>query len=275
MRTELQKQLLKLAAQCVADDPAWRDTLSTIEARGGDWEKYSIAFTEFMADGVPQFTIFAEGNSKLPFFAFSALPIITCPGFGDCGEWCYSFRAWRYPAAFFRQLQNTVLIVRKSAFLTVAFHALPRGVDFRLYVDGDFDSAASLAFWMNLLRARPDIRAYGYSKSWPLFLSYAKSNAFPANYKLNLSGGSRYGDEYLRAMKRIPCVRGEFAAFSVATKQRDNAAKYRREVKRAAIEAGHKKVFVCPGKCGECVPGGVHACGSAKFDGVTVAIGIH
>jgi len=287
-KTPLQKQLLKLGAQCVADDPAWRDTLSTISARGGDWEKYSIAFTEFMEDGVPRFTIFAKGNSKLPFYAFSALPIITCPGFGECGDWCYSFTAWRYPAAYFRQLQNTVLIVRKSPALAEAFNALPRGVDFRLYVDGDFDSAASLSFWMELLRARADIRAYGYSKSWPLFLSYAKSHAFPPNYKLNLSGGSRYGEAYLRAMKALTCVRGEFAAFTVATrfpsqplavkaprKHAAQVAQYRREVKRAAIDAGHKRVFVCPGKCGECVRGGVHACGSAKFDGVTVAIGIH
>ena len=37
-----------------------------------------------------------DGNSKLPFAAFSSLPGVTCPGAGDCLKWCYSFRSWRY-----------------------------------------------------------------------------------------------------------------------------------------------------------------------------------
>ena len=76
-------------------------------------------------------------------------------------------------------------------------------------------------------------------------------------------------------MKKLDCVRGEFVAFKVATKQKKNAKQYAREVKQAAKQAGHEKVFVCPGQCGECVRGGVHACGSDKFNGVSVAIGIH
>lgn len=48
-----------------------------------------------------------KGNTKLPFATFSTLPIVTCPGAGECADWCYSFTAWRYPAAFARQLQNT------------------------------------------------------------------------------------------------------------------------------------------------------------------------
>ena len=285
-KTALQKQLLHLGKLAANGDPS--HTLGAIHAtyelraaittlgmdRGGDWQKYGEKLLRFLDDGKPRFTIYAKGNSKLPFYAFSALPIITCPGFGECGQWCYSFTAWRYPAAFFRQLQNTWLILHDRETLAREFHALPHGVVFRLYVDGDIDSTQTLSFWMELLRQRADIKAYGYSKSWPLFLSYAKQNKFPPNYKLNLSGGSRYGEEYLRAMKQLDCVRGEFVAFNVATKQKKNPAQYRREVSRAAKDAGHARVFVCPGKCGECARG-KHACGSQKFDGVPVAIGIH
>ena len=56
------------------------------------------------------FNVFTEGNSKLPFYSWSTLPQWTCPGAGDCLRFCYSFRAWRYPAAFCRQLQNTLLL---------------------------------------------------------------------------------------------------------------------------------------------------------------------
>ena len=273
----MQKQLLKIAKLATNQNtkPLRQALIELMSERGGDWEKYGHKMLAFLEDGVPRFTVFAKGNSKLPFYAFSALPIITCPGFGDCGSWCYSFKAWRYPAAFFRQLQNTILILRGQKTLAALFQALPKIFDFRLYVDGDFDSLATMRFWFNQLELRPDIRAYGYSKSWPLFLSYNASEIFPKNYKLNLSGGSRYNGEYLAKMKQLDCVRGEFVAFKVSTKQKKNAKKYAREVKQAAKQAGHKKIFVCPGKCGDCVRGGGHACGNEKFNGVSVAIGIH
>jgi len=88
-----------------------------------------------------------DGNQKLPFVAYSELPMATCPGAGACGValtgafekvkkpmvdqkgeyvynkkgqpkmtdgtaghrgWCYSFTAWRYPDAFRRQALNTL-----------------------------------------------------------------------------------------------------------------------------------------------------------------------
>ena len=36
-----------------------------------------------------------DGNGKLPFYCFSSLPGVTCPGAGSCLDWCYSFKAWR------------------------------------------------------------------------------------------------------------------------------------------------------------------------------------
>jgi hypothetical protein len=271
----MKKQLLDIGQLAINDLPALRAAVIALgHERGGDWKRYGDKFVAFLDTGDTQFTVYMKGNSKLPFYAFSALPIITCPGVGACGDWCYSFKAWRYPAAYFRQLQNTVLILHQRETLARQFAKLPAGVVFRLYVDGDIDSLRTLGFWMELLRTRPDVAAYGYSKSWPLFLSYAASNKFPPNYKLNLSGGGRYGEDYKRAMLALDCVRGEFVAFKVATRQKANPTQYRRDVAQAAKAAGHERVFVCPGKCGECA-NGAHACGSAKFAGVAVAIGIH
>lgn len=70
-----------------------------------------------------------DGNSKLPFLAYSELPMATCPGAGACGVykkdastgtaasgWCYSFKAWRYPAAFARQFLNTLAATSSRMF---------------------------------------------------------------------------------------------------------------------------------------------------------------
>jgi len=58
--------------------------------------------------GIKWGVLAGKGNKKLPFFAYSELPMATCPGAGACSNWCYSFKAWRYPAAFGRQFLNTL-----------------------------------------------------------------------------------------------------------------------------------------------------------------------
>jgi hypothetical protein len=230
------------------------------------------------------YTVFIKGNSKLPFYAFSALPFVTCPGMGTCSKYCYSIKAWRYPAAFFRQLQNTLLVgsVKGWNILQKRFESLPANATLRLYVDGDFDSLFTMQSWFELLAIRPDVQCYGYSKSWHIFLAYAKSHTFPGNYTLNLSSGSRFASlpAMLEQMRALPIVRGEFVAVKVSTKAPDKASNLRawldhaNEVRTAAQSAGHRNVFVCPGKCGTCTARG-HACGLGNFRGVTIAIGIH
>jgi hypothetical protein len=230
--------------------------------------------------GAAPFAIFRKGNSKLPFYAFSALPLVSCPGMGACAKFCYSLRAWRYPAAFLRQLQNLLLLKQSPATIADAFAKLPIAATLRLYVDGDIDSAETLAFWFKLLRERGDIQAYGYSKSWHVFLKFHADNgpaSFPTNYRLNLSSGSRYGADIAERMKTLPCVRGEFVAVPSTVKQAKDGSNWREyaaSVRASALATGHGRVFVCPGKCGTCTAAG-HACGLGSFNGVKIAIGIH
>jgi hypothetical protein len=197
------------------------------------------------------------------------------------GGFCYSFKAWRYPAAFMRQLVNSIRLRTKAGKdeIVAAWMKLPRGVTVRLYVDGDFASPEILAFWMRLCFARPDLQVYGYSKSWALLLAYAESGArFPSNYLLNLSSGGKGTEEEKQAVSRLPIARGEFIAVNTAkdhgrayqSKRNAGFADYARDVRD---QAG-RRVFVCSGKCGDCTPSG-HACGSEKFRGVPIAIGVH
>lgn len=250
------------------------DTQLDLMPNKSDWHKYGLKLNEFLkgnADKVP-FTVFAKGNGKLPFFSFSAVPVFTCPGMGTCESFCYSFKSWRYPCALYRQLLLTVLVKEQSDVLTSAFNSLPLGATIRLYVDGDFDSMATLEYWFNLLRNRPDIQAYGYSKSWPLFTAY--KGKFPSNYKLNLSSGGKHTDT--SAIAQLPITRGEFIAVTIDKQlqgQYDNAD-YKSAVRTSAKKQGLDKVFVCPGKCGACTKKG-HACGLDSFTDIPIVIGIH
>jgi hypothetical protein len=216
-----------------------------------------------------QFEMFKVGNSKLPFLNFSTLPVVTCIGAGACKTYCYSFKAWRYPASFLRQVQNTLLMSEfdtikrelKRVLNTSQFRDLEK-VDFRLYVDGDFFTETDLVNWMELIRDNPRLITYGYSKSLNLFLKlHDEGYKFPSNYALNLSNGGKY-DDLKKFLKGLYFVRGEFTAMKVEKGEniRDNF---------------DHKVFVCPSVCGECTNIG-HACGNLDtFKDFEIVIQLH
>jgi len=254
------------------------------------WAYVYRKFEKFMNTGMPQFLIFnPKGNKKLKFYAFSTLPgSLGCPGMGACQDWCYSLKAWRYPEPYFRQLQNLLLVKAQSEYIAQAFQAIPIGKTLRLYVDGDHDSLETLQMWFDLLKTRPDLQVYGYSKSWDLFLKYnASGQTFPSNYVLNLSSGSKFESFPLselgmkEMMLKLECVRNEFLALKSrlampknGRADREEYMPYVRELKKAAKEQGYGNVFVCPGVCYDCMPNGKHACGDINLN-VPVVIGIH
>lgn len=233
------------------------------------------------------FQLFGKGNGKLPFATWSTLPVFTCPGAGECAKWCYSFRSWRYPAPFARQLQNTLLLWYAPEIIRSKFLALPEGITFRLHVDGDFASLEDISFWMEALSARPDIACYTYSKSWDLLRLWGgdHKNAWPQNFLLNLSTGGR-GLATEQHMRALPITRGVFACVSVRGVYRpakkgnvgfaryDDEAYYRAVKEVAQAKGMGKKVFLCPGKCGDCTPKG-HACGMPEMRGVLIVNGEH
>jgi hypothetical protein len=221
------------------------------------------------------YTIFAKGNSKLPFFSFSNLPLINCPGKGECASWCYSLKAWQYPPAFFRQIQNTILVREQSNQIRAAWLKIREHSDIRLYIDGDFDSLQTMKFWFQLMNIRTDLKVYGYSKSWQLFIDYHHSGFnFPTNYILNLSSGSKY-DNFgpIRAMmKSLPITRGDFVAVNAGRKPQPKT------LREVAKSFGMSKIFVCPGLCSKCltIKGvNVHACGSMLLKNTNIVIGTH
>ena len=260
------------------DAPGWRTALLKLKLWLIDARMLGVD------NAKPAYSIFSKGNGKLPFWSFSALPGVTCPGAGECLEFCYSFTAWRFPYAFARQLQNTLLLRSEGGRQAVrnAFDALRQDAIVRLYVDGDFESIDIVRFWFDALGNRQDVRAYGYSKSWVELLAYAElGNAFPANYVLNLSSGSVHSDDMRARMLALPITRGDFVALDIDTAglprgvKRYSSRDYHNRVRLSALETIGARVFSCPGKCGECrFKSGMHACGDRDFV-VPIGIGVH
>ena len=237
--------------------------------------KWQTGFDKFLAmldTGIPQWNIIKEnGNSKLPFYTFSVLPGVTCPGAGNCLDYCYSFKSWRFPDSFFRQAQNTLLMRFDLVSIKNAFNNIPENSTFRLYVDGDFVNQNAVTFWFNLLNTRPSIQTYGYSKSFDLILNY--SGKYPVNYKLNISSDHNSGEDTIAKVKRLSITRGEFITVSIGRKIK--SALFGTKPVNDAIRLNYpKKVFPCPGKCGSCTGKG-HACGMNEMRGVTIAIPVH
>lgn len=247
--------------------------------QGIGWQTNFNKLANVFASHKPSFSIFAlGGNSKLPFVSFSTLPGVTCPGAGDCINFCYSYRAWQYPAAFARMVQNAYLLrfapnVIADAFSLIAANR-PNGFDFRLYVDGDFSGGGDVAFWMQLLHDTPNARAYGYSKSFAALLGYDVIGTWPTNYQLNISGGHNASQSMVDYVKALPITRGEFVAVSIGKKVKSND--HGTIATNAALRAAFPdtKIFPCPGTCGTCTGKG-HACGMPSLKGITIAIAMH
>lgn len=273
--------LQNIAVSIVSDD---RGTiLRTIDAAlsspvfsSKGWQANLTKLRSVISSGIPTYSIFAmDGNGKLPFVSFSSLPGVTCPGAGECLKFCYSFRAWRYPASFMRQAQNAFLLRFNRDAITNALSGIvakmPQGFDMRLYVDGDFSSVSDVTYWFELLNQNPTIRAYGYSKSFDAILAYA--GAWPTNYQLNISGGHNADNATVNRVKALPITRGEFIAVSIGRKinSKDHGTP---SVNRALREAFKVKAFTCPGKCGSCTGKG-HACGMPSLKGLPIIIAMH
>lgn len=220
----------------------------------GDWPKflnnlriaatYCLRSNQLISEGRPfglKWGILAEnGNKKLPFMAYSELPLVTCPGAGACSTWCYSLKAWRYPAAFVRQCLNTLAGQFDAeqgerqwpTYVTQLVAYRSRRIRknkvcfFRLFVDGDFFDKQSVVAWHEALKhvgpgsfgSTFGVEAYGYSKCWDFFVSLANAGySFAPNYVVNASSGSRFANNAtLKAqMLSLDVCRGEFRAVDI------------------------------------------------------------
>ncbi|NEN87957.1 MAG: hypothetical protein F6K48_03145 [Okeania sp. SIO3H1] len=190
-----------------------------------------------------------SGNVKLPFAAYSEMPVVTCPGAGSvsgkygvltgnalgaatpnntengCANWCYSIKAIAKPSFVARMLITTLgmsLDPEKhvAAVTQKMIHESQRAKKpniLRLFVDGDFRDVNSIRLWMNACKElhKHGIKVYGYSKSWENLVKADKRfgrSVWAPNYVLNLSSGSRFGEAKKKEVAALPISRSEFVA---------------------------------------------------------------
>ena len=197
----------------------------------------------------------------------------------ECKIYCYSLKAFRYPGAFFRQCQNTILMKYNFNIISKSLNKYNdiaiknnTNIDFRLYVDGDFSNENELINWMTLLKQCKNIKSYGYSKSKHLFLElHNKGFKYPSNYKLNLSNGSKF-DFLDNDLLKLDFVRGRFISYKFDKKV--NVLQLTKEHKKEIRNNFKNKVFICPGLCNTCTNKG-HACGSDTFKNMDIIIPVH
>lgn len=246
-----------LEAGAMATDPrklreleAWLDALATRmgEGRGtyGYFARRLISLLNndhALAQEVAKLGVPVSGNMKLPFAAWSEMPVITCPGAGGvkpgviseygatsptkvpgCAEWCYSLKGLRNPSVWYSRMRNTIAMTKGLAFpaietavrrIVAANRKKGKKTVLRIYVDGDFRSEKVIRGWMEVLGRLEDLTdfvAYGYSKSWKEFLALEDKIRWPRNYRLNVSSGSRHPKSLESRMMEHPVARGRFMA---------------------------------------------------------------
>lgn len=109
----------------------------------------------------------SEGNSKLgrEVLTYSRAPEVTCPGASDwCKLACYAKRP-------FERYENTNSQWSRNAEKRLAPKLPPPRRDgkrrlLRIHVSGDFDTALYVRSWVKMLRDRPDVSAWAYTRSW-------------------------------------------------------------------------------------------------------------
>lgn len=258
---DIKKALLQLSNNALFQSKGWQDNFKKL--------------SNVVNNGTIEYSIFAlNGNKKLPFVSFSTVPAVTCPGAGECLNFCYSFSAWRYPAAVMRQLQNLYLMRFNQDAIVYQFESVASvlgSFDFRLYVDGDFASVSDVQFWFQLLNRFPTVRAYGYSKSFAELLAY--DGPMPTNYQLNISSGHCHNDDVVQKVKALPITRGEFIAVNIGRKVK-SSEHGTIQVNAKLRQAFKQKAFLCGGKCGSCTGKG-HACGLPQLKGLPIIIAVH
>lgn len=189
-------------------------------------------------DDVRDCCIVETGNVKLPFVAYSEMPVVTCPGAGGvsrfpqlqgnalgtavadtegqsrsgCATFCYSLKVFGKPSVIFRLLINTLGFSadpRRHVATVVEETVKTKKKILRLFVDGDFRSTEAVYYWMLAIQqlGRAGVRVYGYSKSWEELLAadkkYNRGGKFwPRNYALNLSGGSCHSAQLRARVKQ-------------------------------------------------------------------------
>lgn len=125
----------------------------------------------------------------------------TCPQAGVCAKACYALNGtYRFPAVKAAHQRNLLLVLDHLADWEVQMteelaHKRHAGGWVRIHDAGDFFSDAYLAAWLRIMRARPEVNFYAYTKEVLRFRQMVEPDP-PANFRWVYSYGGQQ-DELL------------------------------------------------------------------------------
>ncbi len=142
------------------------------------------------------------GNSKLGARVYTySLPAgrdFSCPGSTTvCEAVCYAKRMATSENGLLRAFSRNFM---RRAGLTA--EELPADAEIvRIHVSGDFDSPGYVGQWISLARSRPEVRFFGYTRSWTLgdeMLQPLEQLRSEPNVQLFASVDAEHTDEQVR-----------------------------------------------------------------------------
>lgn len=200
-------------------------------------ERFSNAHIAFLkeamkADTLPMLHV-QRGNSKTGKIPCINMPMyLTCPSGAACRGYCYAGKECRNKYLFRYNSENLALYLRdKATFKTSVIAAIFNDSIIRWHESGDIVNADYFNVMVEVAKFYPNKRFYAYTKKYNIVNDYiTKKGALPSNLTLIFS-----------ADKNLKMENPYF--FPVAKIDFSNGEK---------IEG-----FSCPGKCTECVIGGI------------------
>ena len=135
----------------------------------------------------------SKGNLKLSkkIKIFNLPAIKTCPNSSQCAKFCYARKAERqYPAVRFARERNLRLAKEAPESLKKQILSkLESGDIVRIHESGDVFSQAYLDMWFEIVKERPDVRFYTYTKTMDIW-DWGKIKSLPNfNVVNSLPGG--------------------------------------------------------------------------------------
>ena len=148
----------------------------------------------------------SKGNVKTGCFSFDIPPRTTCPGrTEECSRDCYAFNMERVYAGVRNKWLRNAVYRTNSFWVADMIDTIPRGVQFRIHVSGDFDSVDYVKRWQRIALARPDVTFYAYTRSWRIVKLWPSLRALARipNVTLNLSTDDETGPPRSAVMKGL------------------------------------------------------------------------
>lgn len=109
----------------------------------------------------------SKGNSKTECYSFDLPAKITCPGMTKaCGDKCYAASMMRIYKGVAAKYARNLELANSDDFVMRMVRDIPPRCEFRIHVSGDFYSAEYVDKWIEIVKRRPDVTFYSYTRSW-------------------------------------------------------------------------------------------------------------